>query len=63
MHTRKEVHMARIIENLAGRRTIQISTNDIISIVREYQRISRTERNYEQIRKLLDKNPLFLAED
>ena len=63
MHTRKEVHMARIIENLTGRRTIKISTNDIISIVREYQRITGTEKNYEQIRKLLDKNTLFIVED
>lgn len=55
--------MARILENLAGRRTIQVSTDDIISIVREYQRISGTEKNYEQIRKLLDKNTIFIAED
>ena len=63
MHTGKEVYMARIIENLTGRRTIKISTNDIISIVREYQRIAGTEKNYEQIRKLLDKNNLFIVED
>lgn len=55
--------MARILENLTGRRTIQISTNDIISIVREYQRISGTEKNYEKIRNLLDKNNIFIAED
>lgn len=55
--------MARIIENLTGRRTIQVSTNDIISIVREYQRIAGTERSYEQIRKLLNKNNVFLVED
>ncbi|MBR1907991.1 hypothetical protein IJ818_03545 [bacterium] len=55
--------MARILENLTGRRTIQVSTDDIISIVREYQRISGTERNYENIRKLLDRNNIFIAED
>ena len=55
--------MARILENLTGRRTIQITTNDIISIVREYQRISGTERNYENIRKLLDKNTIYITED
>lgn len=55
--------MARIMENFSGRRTIKISTNDIISIVREYQRIAGTEKNYEQIRRLLDKNHIFITED
>ena len=55
--------MARILENLVGRRTIIVSTDDIISIVREYQRITRTEKNYENIRKLLYKNNILLAED
>ena len=55
--------MARIIENLTGRRTIKVSTDDIVSIVREYQRITGIEKNYEQIRKLLDKNHIFIVED
>ncbi len=55
--------MAKILENFSGRRTIKVSTNDIVSIVREYQRIAGTEKNYEQIRKLLDKNNLFIVED
>ena len=55
--------MARILENLTGRRTIKMSTDDVISIVREYQRISGTEKKYEQIRKLLDKSNIFIVED
>ena len=55
--------MARILENLTGRRSILISTDDIISIVREYQRILGTEKKYEKIRKLLDKNSIFIVED
>jgi len=55
--------MARILENLTGRRTILVSTNDIVSIVREYQRIAGTEKNYEQIRKRLDKNKIYIIEE
>ena len=55
--------MAKILENLTGRRSILISTDDIISIVREYQRISGTEKKYEKIRKLLDKSNIFIVED
>ena len=32
--------MAQIIENLKGRRSIRLNTDDIINIVREYQNIS-----------------------
>lgn len=55
--------MARIIENDFGRRNIKVSTDDIISIVREYQRIVGTSKNYEEVRKILDRNNVFLVED
>lgn len=55
--------MARIIENDLGRRMIKVTTDDIVNIVREYQRIVGVERNYEEARKLLNKNHVFLPED
>lgn len=55
--------MARIIENEKGRRLIKITTNDVISIIRDYQQIVKDERDYEKIRKLLDKSHIFLAEE
>ena len=55
--------MAKIIENMTGRRMVQISTDDIISIVREYQNLTHGTKEYEQVRKILSKNKLFLPED
>lgn len=55
--------MARIIENNLGRRAIRLNTNDIISIVREYQNISSNNLSYEQIRKKLSELELYLFED
>lgn len=56
--------MARIIENLnGGRRTIKLSTSDIISIVQEYQQLVSTNRNYADIRSILDDNVIFIPEE
>ena len=53
--------MARIIEG--ERRIIQVSTDDIISIVKHYQHIIKGVHNYEQIRILLNNNKLYIPED
>ena len=55
--------MARIIENLSGRRTIKLSTQDIISVVQQYQIIVGRNRNYSEITSLLQDYALFLPED
>lgn len=56
--------MARIIENInGGRRTIKLSTSDIISIVQEYQHLVSTNRNYADIRSILDDNVIFIPEE
>mgnify|MGYP000564037716 FL=1 len=56
--------MARIIENInGGRRTIKLSTSDIISIVQEYQQLVSTNRNYADIRSILDDNVIFIPEE
>ena len=55
--------MAKIIENKIGRRQIRLNTNDIITIVGEYQNITIGSKNYEEIRKNLDKINLYIPED
>lgn len=55
--------MAKIIENLSGRRMIKISTDDVISLVREYQNLTRSVREYEKIRKALSAAEFFLPEE
>ena len=55
--------MAQIIENKKGRRSIKLSVDDIICIVREYQSVTCNENKYEQIRKKLLKTDFYLVED
>ena len=55
--------MAKIIENEAGRRLIKISTDDLISLVREYQTLTKNTHDYETIRKILSTNSLYLPEE
>ena len=55
--------MAKIIENLNGRRIIRLNTNDIINIVREYQNITSGLFDYNAIRQKLDITGLYLPED
>ena len=55
--------MAKIVENLSGRRLIRISTDDMISLVREYQSLTHNINDYETIRKVLSSNCFYLPED
>ena len=59
----EEIKMAKILENLNGRRVIRLSTNDVINIVQEYQNICSSIYKYSDIRKYLDKNEIYLPED
>ncbi len=52
--------MARIIEN--ERRIIQLTTDDVISIVRQYQQLTYKSCCYEHTREILDKNKIFIPE-
>ena len=55
--------MARIIESSMGsRRTIQLSTNDIISIVQEYQQLTQKFRYLEDVRDILENTVMYLPE-
>lgn len=55
--------MAKIIENLCGRRNIRLNTDDIINIVREYQNICSECKDYEETRKKLNNADFFIPED
>ena len=53
--------MAKIIEN--ERRIIRLTADDILNIVKEYQRLTHKSCCYEHTREILKKNPIFLPED
>ena len=56
--------MARIIENLEGsRRLIKMSSEDIISVVRDYQRIVPRGCNAEDVRNYLSDTVIFIPEE
>ncbi len=59
----KQKFMARIIENSCGRRMVKMSVDDIISVVREYQRIVQNPKTYEGIRMILSQASMYLPED
>lgn len=55
--------MARILENQNGRRNIALTTDDVIMVVREYQKLVQGMRDYEQIRRVLNRNKIYLPEE
>ena len=56
--------MARIIENESGkRRLIKMNSDDIISIVREYQRYVKYRSSYDEIRNQLQDCVIYVPED
>ncbi len=55
--------MAVIIENKIGRRLVRLNTNDILDIVREYQRTVCGISCYDDIRNKLDDIELYLPEE
>ena len=55
--------MARILENKKGRRNIALTTADVIMVVQEYQKLAQGMRDYEQIRRVLNRNKVYLPEE
>ena len=53
--------MAKIIES--ERRIIRLSADDVLNIVREYQKLTQKSCCYEHTREILEKTPLFIPED
>ncbi len=54
--------MARIIET-GARRLIKMSTDDIISIIKDYQRIVPRFSNIENARNYLENTVIYIPED
>jgi len=55
--------MARIIEtNEGSKRTIQLSTDDVIAIVQEYQQVTNKFRYLKDIRDILENRVFYLPE-
>ncbi len=56
--------MARIIENEEGkRRLIKMNSDDVINIVREYQKHVKYRNNYDEIRNQLQDCVIYVPED
>ena len=56
--------MARIIESsLNSRRMIKLSTDDIIAVVKDYQKVVPRFSSSEEIRNLLSDIAIFIPED
>ncbi len=55
--------MAKIINNPNGRRSIRLSADDVISIVREYQNITSNQSGIEEIRNMIEKYNFYLPEE
>ncbi len=56
--------MARIIENETGsRRLIRMSTEDILSVVKDYQRIVPRFSSYEEARDFLADTVIYIPEE
>ena len=56
--------MARIIENETGsRRLIRMSTEDILTVVKDYQRIVPRFSSYEEARDFLADTVIYIPEE
>ena len=56
--------MAKIIENLDGKRKmVKLSTDDVLAVVREYQRISYGCKTSEEVRSHLSDFVVYLPEE
>lgn len=56
--------MARIIENEEGkRRIIRMTSDDVINVVREYQKHVKYRSSYDETRNQLEDCIIFIPED
>ncbi len=55
--------MATIIENNTKRRTIKLSTDDVISIIQQYQVITRGYKEAPVVRDLIKNSNFYVPED
>ncbi len=55
--------MARILENEFGRRNILLTTDDILTLVKEYQTITQNAKSYDEVRRLLNCRKIYVPEE
>ncbi|MCM1009314.1 MAG: hypothetical protein NC390_00360 [Fusobacterium sp.] len=55
--------MATIIENNIKRRTIKLSTDDVISIIQQYQLVTRGHKEAPIVRDLIKNSNFYVPED
>ena len=55
--------MARILENKKGKRNIILTTDDVISVLKEYQSAVKGAKSYTEIRQFLNGKTFCLPED
>ncbi len=53
--------MAYIIES--ERRVIKLSVDDVLNVIREYQKLTHNSCCYEHTREILAKHAIFIPED
>ena len=53
--------MAKIIEG--KRRMVEMSVDDVLAVIAQYQTVIGYEKNYEKVRKILKENIFYLPED
>ncbi len=53
--------MARIIEG--KRRIIKMTTDDVLSVVKQFQQITQKACCYDHIREILEHNDFYIPED
>jgi len=56
--------MAYVVENPCGRRMVRLSVDDILTVVAMYQqRCNCRDYSYEEVRRELKKQDIYLPED
>jgi len=58
-----EVKMATIIENNTKRRTIKLSVEDVISIIQQYQTVTRGHTEAPVVRDIIKNSNFYVPED
>ena len=56
-------YMAKIIDNVNGRNSLRLSSDDVISVVREYQNLTLNSKSYQDIRNILEDYNFYLPLD
>ena len=55
--------MAKIVVTTTNRRIIKMSSDDVMSVISQYQSLMKGIKTYEQIRNILKQNAFYLPED